>query len=212
MESLLIDRTDIRTILLVPLRKDGAFLGYISAYRQEVRPFSEKEIALLENFAAQAVIAMENARLITEHGRRWSSRPRPPRCCRSSTPRPAISAPVFDAMLEKAMRLCGAAFEILGTFGAGRLHHARGTRRARRRSPSFLAQNVTAPGPGAGSAKPLQHRTARAPCAHIRGDDAFTSSGSCSGRWPIPSLGARTLVLDCACQATSFRWPFTALS
>jgi two-component system NtrC family sensor kinase len=118
----------IRTTVAVPMLKDDELIGIIIIYRQEVRPFTEKQIALLTSFASQAVIAIENARLLNELrqrtddlGESLEQQTATSEVLRVISGSPGELEPVFQAMLANGTQLCEAKFGNLYLHDGGTL-------------------------------------------------------------------------------------------
>ena len=121
----------VRTVVVVPMLKEGELVGTIGIYRQEVRPFSDKQLELLSNFAAQAVIAIENTRLLKELRQRTNDlsesleqQTATSEVLQVISSSPGDLEPVFQAMLENATRICEAKFGVLFRYENGVFHAA----------------------------------------------------------------------------------------
>jgi GAF domain-containing protein len=180
-----------RTALRVPLLKDGILLGHLWAFRQEMRPFTDKQIELVKNFAAQAVIAIENTRLLNELRESLQQQTATADVLKVISSSPGELNPVFESILAKATHICEAKFGALflsegDAFHAVALHGVTPEyAEARRREP------IIRPGPGtslnraASTRQPVQ-------IADIRAEPAYTNDPQ---RFAILDLaGARTIM------------------
>ena len=102
-----VDLGGARTVLYVPMIRNDDIVGVINVFRQEVRPFTEEQISLLENFASQAVIAIENARLFNETKEALERQTATAEILKVIASSPSDVQPVFGAIAESASRLLG---------------------------------------------------------------------------------------------------------
>ena len=109
----LVELGGARTLLVVPMLRDDVLLGTIAIYRQEVRPFTDKQIELVENFSAQAVISIENTRLLNELRESLQQQTATADVLRVISSSPGELEPIFESILANATRICEGKFSTL---------------------------------------------------------------------------------------------------
>jgi two-component system, NtrC family, sensor kinase len=198
----IVELAGARTILTVPMVKERDLIGAIGIYRQEVRPFTHKQIALVKNFAAQAVIAIENARLLNELRESLQQQMATSEVLGIISSSPGELKPVFRAILENAVRVCDAKFGLLflpegDAFRVVALHNAPPAyAEARQREP------VTRFGPGtlsdraAKTKRPVQVVDVKAEPAYVNDPQRFAILELAGARtmFAVPMLKENELV------------------
>ena len=153
----------IRTLLVVPMLKDDGLIGAIAIYRTEVRPFSDKQIELLTNFAAQAVIAIENTRLLSELRESLQQQTATADVLEVISRSAFDLQAVFETVAESSVRLCGADRALILRFD-GELLRLAVAYNAPQELKEFVEQNPIRPGRHSASARAaLERRTIHIP-------------------------------------------------
>ncbi|MGB8158203.1 MAG: GAF domain-containing protein, partial [Pseudolabrys sp.] len=106
----------IRTVLSVPMLKEGKLVGAFNLFRQEVRPFTDKQVELVKNFAAQAVIAIENTRLLNELRQSLEQQTATSEVLRVISSSATDLQPVFETIAHNSVHLCGATYAVVFRF------------------------------------------------------------------------------------------------
>ena len=180
---------NVKAAVAAPMLREGVAMGTVLLRKQEAGPFTQRQIQLLEAFAAQAVIAIENVRLLSETREALNQQIATAEVLQIINSSPGNLAPVFDAMLEKGIRLSEAAFGILCTFDGECFRTA-----AMRSIPPAYAEYL--------SHSPLTFAAGSGPAAVLAGQryhtiadlaaDPLTLSGDPTRRAVVELGGART--------------------
>jgi GAF domain-containing protein len=194
-----VESVGVRTILAVPMLKEDELVGAILIYRQEVRPFTDKQIDLVKNFAAQAVIAIENTRLLNELRQRTvdlseslQQQTATSEVLKVISSSPGDLEPVFETILRNAVRICDAKLGSLflsegeDKFRTAALYGAPPAfAESRRRDPFLKATPASGLGRVAATKQAVQ-------ILDVREDPAYANNPT---RAPLIELaGARTLI------------------